>query len=76
MKKILRSLILILFVLLLFRISLTYKETLIKETFNWNNGYCELDGGRLNYISVGSRYRYKCEICGKEYLFDKVMSRK
>ncbi len=46
------------------------------EKFNWNRGYCELDGGRLNYVSVGSKYHYKCEICGKEYRFDKVMPRK
>lgn len=40
--------------------------------YSWNGGYCECDGGRLDFVSVGSKYHYKCNICGKEYIFDSV----
>ncbi len=75
MKKI-RVFIMLLFCGLLFLMSLQKNTNVKYEEPNWNEGYCELDGGRLNYVSVGSKYHYKCEICGKEYLFDKIMSRK
>lgn len=75
-KSLIRLFIIFIFILFLFVIcSWPVNQTSI-EKFNWNNGYCELDGGRLDYISVSSKYHYKCEICGKDYKFDRVMSRK
>lgn len=77
MKRLVTRLIVIfLFILFLFIICSRPMKSVSSENFNWNNGYCELDGGRLDYISVSSKYHYKCEICGKEYRFDKVMPRK
>ena len=75
MKKI-SALIIVLFCGFLFLVCLKKDTTLQYEEPNWNHGYCELDGGRLDYISVSSRYHYKCEICGKDYSFNRVMSRK
>lgn len=75
MKKI-RVFIIVLLLVFLFLICLKKDKTIQYEEPNWNNGYCELDGGRLDYISVNSKYHYKCEICGKDYKFDRVMSRK
>lgn len=47
-----------------------------QKKYNWNNGYCEICGGRLDYSGTGNKEHYICEICGKEYTFDGVMSRK
>ena len=71
MKKIRLIIIIIFLVFLLVNVNSSHKE---KETelYNWNNGYCELDGGRLNFVSVGSKYHYECEICHKEYIFDEI----
>ena len=78
MKKIvIRLIIILIFIFFLFiTCHQSVKSKAPLENDNWNHGYCELDGGRLNYVSVASKYHYKCEICGKEYRFDKVMSRK
>ena len=53
-------------------------ETVTTETkvYDWNNGRCSYCGGTLVWDSTGSKEHYKCEICGKEYTFDKVMSKK
>lgn len=75
MKKI-RVAIIAIFLLILLAACKDIKEDVEVEHYNWNNGYCELDGGRLVYDTVGSKYHYKCEKCGKEYIFDGVMSHK
>lgn len=63
-----RTIIVLMFVLfLLVNCRKTEKET--EPYYEWNGGRCVEDGGRLNYISVGSKYHYRCEICGKEYVF-------
>lgn len=38
----------------------------------WNGGYCIEDNGRLDYIGTGHKVHYKCNRCGKEYVFDEV----
>lgn len=75
MKK-LRIALLILFLIMLFLIAVKSRPIEHEEEiqYNWNNGYCEVDGGRLRYIKVGSKYHYECELCGREYIFDSVMS--
>ncbi len=73
MKKI-NIILLIIFILFLFFNCDYYPKSIKEEEFNWNNGYCELDNGRLRYDSVGSKYHYKCEICGKDYTFNRAMS--
>ena len=42
----------------------------------WNNGICSDCGGELRYTKTGSKEHYICEKCGKEYTFDRVMSRR
>lgn len=76
MKKKINLLIIILFLLFLLTFCKSSDCVANEKQSNWNNGYCELDGGRLIFDSVGSKYHYKCEICGKDYTFDKVMSYK
>lgn len=75
MKKI-RIITIILFICFLFLFSKKTDIRITKQHYNWNNGYCEIDGGRLNYKSVGSKYHYECEICHKDYTFDSVMTRR
>ena len=45
-------------------------------SYDWNNGHCSECGGELKYSGTGSKEHYTCEECGKEYTFDKVMSKK
>ena len=71
MKKI-RLTIIVLFMGFLLVCCESTNEEIEPEHFNWNGGYCELDGGRLSYLKTGSKEHYKCEICGKEYVFDEV----
>ena len=70
MTSVICIIILMLF-LLIFSDNKIYTKNEI-ETDDWNNGYCIEDGGRLSYVSTGSLVRYKCEICGKEYVFKGV----
>jgi hypothetical protein len=42
----------------------------------WNNGICLECGGELKYSRTGNKEHYVCESCGKEYVFDKIMSKK
>lgn len=44
--------------------------------YEWNNGICSVCGGELRYSRTGSKEHYICETCGKEYTFDRIMSRK
>ena len=39
---------------------------------NWNGGYCEDDGSRLNFIQTDNMYRYQCPVCGKQYSFKSI----
>ena len=76
MKKA-RVIIIIIFILFLSIISISEylkHNNVIKPQvqYEWNNGHCSIDGGRLQYIGTGSKYHYKCEICGKEYTFEGV----
>lgn len=71
MKKF-QILVVILFILFLFTFC---KKEIVEpqeESYEWNGGYCSLDGGRLHYINTGSMNHYQCEICGKEYVFKGV----
>lgn len=77
LNKIFQISIIIIFILLLFISNLKFDKTIsTQENDVWNHGHCSLDGGRLNYIGSGSKEHYKCEICGKEYTFDRVMTYK
>lgn len=69
MKKI-RVLIVFLFLLFLL-VNCKKLEQENEEIYHeWNGGKCVNDGGRLNYVSTGSKYHYRCEICDKEYVFE------
>ena len=46
------------------------------EEYSWNNGHCSYCNGYLEWSSTGKKEHYICEQCGKEYTFDKVMSKK
>ena len=70
MKKV-RVFLILLFIAFLFLFSKTEKQK-EKIHYEWNGGYCIEDGGRLNYISTGSKTHYQCDICGKEYTFEGV----
>lgn len=43
-----------------------------QEVYKWNGGYCVEDNGRLEYVDVGSKYHYRCSICGKDYTFNEA----
>lgn len=65
----------IIFIILFCLFSYTPSISLIQED-NWNNGKCELDGGRLHYVGTSNKEIYECELCGKKYKFNKIMSYK
>lgn len=67
--------LLIIFIALVFSF---FNDTATTETkdYDWNNGQCSYCGGTLIWDSTGSKEHYICKICGKEYTFDKVMSKK
>ena len=71
--KQLKWLILVIFVALAL---VSCKHSSNTQTYDWNNGYCSECGGELIYKATGSKEHYICENCGKEYTFDKVMSKK
>ena len=74
-KKLYRVIILCFFILIIF-ISCSSVSKYQSDSVDWNNGYCLEDNGRLNYIGTGGKIHYQCEICGKEYTFDRVNSYK
>ena len=47
-----------------------------EKEYDWNNGVCSECGGELIYSATGNKEHYICEKCGKEYTFNKVMSKK
>ena len=73
MKK-LRVLFIFIFIifLLLNCTTNTLRKETGKKTYEWNGGHCSIDGGRLDYEKTGDKVFYRCEICGKEYLFEGV----
>lgn len=78
MKKIIESLIVYSFIvfLILFCFYFHIPNIPKEKKYNWNHGYCEIDGGKLRYIGTNNKENYQCEKCGKIYKFNKVMSYK
>ena len=52
------------------------KNISVNNTYDWNNGKCLECNGELIYDRTGSKEHYICSECGKEYTFDKIMSKK
>lgn len=52
------------------------KNELKEKRYDWNGGTCSECGGELKYSGTGNKEHYICEKCGKEYTFNKVMSKK
>ena len=82
MKKNIEILLILILTTFLFIASVNWQNILFpshsksNNSYHWNNGHCEIDGGRLDYVGTGNKEHYRCEICGKEYTFDQVMSYK
>ncbi len=74
-KKKIQMIIIICLMLLLLFFSRTknIKQNPIEKD-SWNGGHCSIDGGRLHYVGSNNKEHYRCEICNKDYAFDKVMS--
>ena len=47
-------------------------EAAVQQDYTWNDGYCEC-GGELIWQGTSSKEHYKCNKCGREYTFDRVM---
>ena len=76
MKKTILIIFILLITSILFFMDYNIKNDnniVINEEYEWNGGHCIEDGGKLKYVKTGSKNHYVCEICDKEYVFDKIM---